>query len=160
MLLIAFIPVLLWSCGKDEDDGGGEDPLTENTWRVDGRTFFNFTEIPPLFMEERLTCQGSNTDGNSVLFVSFSQIPTAGRSYTVVDVSTADSLLTADQCKVAISNTFTPATIYGSTGRSGDRVIVTVTGGKVKVVFDKIEMFYFRSSTRFTTTASANVTEG
>jgi hypothetical protein len=160
LLMLAMFATSFISCNKDDDKDGGGDSLEQNSWSVEGSVFKTNSLLPPEFSGNRFNAIGQKDEVNSVLIVTFSAKPTAAKNYTVVSATVEDAALTADQCKLSVTNTGGPsARIYGSTGKTGDRVAVTIEGGKVVAKVNGAEMFYFESSVEKRTTLSAFIKE-
>lgn len=154
LLALAAITVFS-SCKKDEEEGGGGGTtLNDNQWKVLDVTYTGSSLIGSAWNEAQKTL-GSATDGlTSVASVKFAAKPTANGTYTV---KASGDALGATDCFVTIVNA--PSTAFFSSGKSGDVVNVTVTGGKVTASFSNVEVLYTSGSTPATTTASAKLVE-
>lgn len=154
LLALAAITVFS-SCKKDEEDGGGGGTtLNDNQWKVLDVTYTGSAVLGSFWTEAQKTLGSATDDAKSLVAVKFAAKPTANGTYTVKANGDA---LGATECFVTIINA--PSTIFLSSGKSGDVVNVTVSGGKVTATFSNVEMLYTSGSTPTTTTASAKLIE-
>lgn len=152
MLMLAMFATSFISCDKDEDE---DQNVSDNSWVINGLTYKTATLSPPTFSGNNLAATSTDNGGGAV-GITFSTKPTANKVYTVV-LGTATP--TADECKITVLNTNDPKTFL-STGRSGDKVNVTVSGGKVTATITNVEMLYLVGSTENKTTISGKLIEG
>ncbi len=152
VLFVVMAGLVITGCSED-DDANGREALLENTWRIEDVTYVMTPALLPFFQGNSLIC---NLGDGSVLSIAFPEKPGASQAY---DVIAPDATMGSSQCKVNFTLIPSPVTLYGGSGRTGDKVNVTVAGGRVRVEINEIEMFYFRNTTKFTTSLSANVKE-
>lgn len=152
MLMLALFATSFVSCGKDDEEKPAE--LGSNSWVINGLTYKTGTLTPPAFSGNNFTAT-STDNGGGVVGITFSAKPTTSKTYTVV-LGTATP--GADECRITVLNTNDPKTFL-STGRAGDVVSVTVTGGKVAATATNVEMLYLVGSTENKTTISAKLSE-
>lgn len=95
--------------------------------------------------------------GNSIL-IGFKSRPAAG-NYKVVDAGDVDPEdLENDECMVTMFRIGDPS-FFLSSGKPGDVVKVAISGGKLRVTYNDIEVYFFGSTGMETTTSSAHLLE-
>jgi hypothetical protein len=126
-IIIATFSIILFGCKKSTPPTVTTTSATTQ-WTIDGITFKGistyFVSAADLF--------SSDSSGNAI-DVYFSAIPTVNATYTVTALPPS-----AGQCIVGAD--LISSDSYTSTGVSGDKVTVTVSGGKVTASFTNITM--------------------
>jgi hypothetical protein len=146
MKKLTFVSIVLLfaisSCKKSSSSG-----LAANTWTLNGTTYKSIGG--GIFTAGANTLTGLDASGNSAS-VEFNVTPTAG-TYTV----TADGTDSTD-CIVELTTGAT-SDFWGSTGKAGDKVTVTVSGGKISASFTNITVESTNTPSDSTTTSGSLV---
>jgi len=120
--LFLFIAFAFFACGKSKTSTPSGP--TSSQWTINGTTYKGLTTNYNYSFSDLTS---SDTSGNFVVIGFFSN-PSANGSFTVINGSN----LTSGTCRVIIQ---TPAGLYSSTGKTGDMVNVTLTGGLITTSF-------------------------
>ncbi len=142
------------SCKKDSSSSSS----SKSTWTLgsssrtaDITTTGTATLISDPNDGENYFISASASSGDDIASITFKDKPTVSKTYTVI--SSASALGTnANACIVGAVSGFSE--FYTSTGKVGDVVTVTVSGGKITASFSNITVEEFSSSGQKTITGN------
>jgi hypothetical protein len=121
LLTLAVITALTFSSCKKSSSGGAP-----NQWTLNGTTYKGIITSNEFGFLSSLDASGNAAD------ISFVVTPTANGTYTVTDGSGSD----ASDCSLEIETASGDG--WASTGKAGDKVTVTVSGGKITASFSGV----------------------
>ena len=128
--LITFTCILFYGCSKSNNKTGA----ASTEWTFNGNTYKGVTTgYDSLSAYPILSSKDSSL--NSIYLV-FNSRPTANSTYTVVE-NVMDSATTNPYVTISLSSAVSNIS-YNSTGKTGDKVNVTITGGEIHTEFSNI----------------------
>jgi hypothetical protein len=148
LLVWASIALALYGCSKSS---GGATTSSPSEWSLNSTNYKGDSAVYNATSGLGVLTS-ADAAGNTITVIFYSH-PTANGTYTVTGEGGTSAGL---YCEINVQ-TYTPgtSTIYISTGKSGDEVDVTVSGGKITASFKDITVAY--GST--TATSSGNVVQ-
>ncbi len=145
-VLIVSVTIFCFSCSKSNDS---TQATATSQWTFDGKTFTvtgaSLGISNQLYAHDDLGAAG----GGNFIKIGFGSIgrPTASSTLTVVDLPATSN---PTNCVIQVGNLYdaTRPTAYLSTGKAGDKVILTVSpSGKLTVSFLNISVTDYLSPT-------------
>jgi hypothetical protein len=123
--LIVFTSAVFYGCGKSSSGSTGT-TVTSSQWTLNGTTYKGI--ISGYDTASSLGILNStDASGNSITIIFYSHPETNG-TYTVSDAANSND------CTIDVQ-TISPSVIYTSTGKTGDIVNLTISGGKLNAAF-------------------------
>ena len=148
ILLVVFISIFLWSCKKSNNPTSS---TATSQWIFDGKTY-TVTGANYDFGSNELVANddpGAVGGGNFIkIFFWSAAKPSGSTNLTVVDYAT--STPNPATCSVQVGNTYdvTRPTAYLSTGKAGDKVVLTISSsGKLTTTFSNLTVTDHLSTT-------------
>jgi hypothetical protein len=138
LLILSVFATLLTSCKKDDDNDIIGPP--ENTWSIGSKTYTANAFFGVGWDNDDKTFSTFSDDG-ATISIQFKTRPTANKNYKVKfvgDINGPDDLA-SDECSITLISPETP-TLSGTSGRSGDVVKVTISAGKIRAIFEDVQI--------------------
>jgi hypothetical protein len=128
--LIGFTSIIFYGCSKSNSNASP----ASSQWTFNGNTYKGvITGYDSLSAYPILSSKDSALN---TIYLVFNSRPTANSTYTVVE-NVMDSATTNPYVTITLGSAVTNIS-YNSTGITGDKVNVTVTGGKLHAEFSNI----------------------
>lgn len=156
MLLVVLLGAGITSCEKDNNNG--DINIAQNTWKLLGITYNVDASIGPEWDGGDFSLSAVTTGGENAIQITFNNRPSAG-NYKIMNGGIVDPEdLNSDECLIFFT-TATAPNLYWSSGKAGDVVKVAISGSKLRVTYNDIEVSFSGSSGIETSSSSAHLLE-
>ena len=147
-LLILIVPGFLLFPGCHKSNSGGINSASGSQWTINNTTYHGLVTTYNDTSSALGILVSADAAGNYISVVFYSH-PSTGGTYTVINGSSPGGT----SCLITVAtNSGGSSALYSSTGKTGDKVTLTIVGGKLTASFTGITVVSGTTTTTVTGT--------